>query len=62
MECLFEDMARIFEAADEKPSMYQVEFLGISPFIFYILDFELAISWGAACLVRHLILVWKRVH
>ena len=59
MECLLEDMARIFEAGDEKPSMYQVEFLGISPFIFYILDFELAISWGAARLSNILFLFGK---
>ncbi len=47
MESLFKDISRVFETADEKTSMDQVEFLGISPFVFYILDFELAVIWHA---------------
>jgi hypothetical protein len=40
-------MLRVFEAGEESPSMYVVESLGEDPFVFSIVDFEMAIWWNA---------------
>ena len=38
----------VFEAADEKAAVYKVEFLGVCPVVFDIVDFEGAITWNTA--------------
>jgi hypothetical protein len=46
-ERFVDHVLRVFEAGEESPSMDVVESLGEDPFVFSIVNFEMAIWWNA---------------
>jgi hypothetical protein len=59
LEGLFEDAAMVAETGDEEAAVDQVEFLGVGPFIFHILDLEVTVWRNAGLLATIQLLVEK---